>query len=148
MKLNKVESQKKNEFNSNTEYRILANRCWDKIYKLEQAPLAKRKEARKNWITAMRNEEVIRGIIGGLFYGEYGEEAYYAAALIMCMNANANHAAKFGELIAGVEYQCPPRFARSGWNTLSAVEQSAVNAAVITEAAKWFTLKILAPEDV
>lgn len=147
MKLNKEYTKTRNSFRDNTEYRILANRAYNRIYTLEKLSLAERKQARSRWVEAMKNEEIIEGIIEGLFIGEYGEEEYYAACLIMCMNANANHAAKFGELIAGVEYGCPPSFARSGWKMLSIQEQANVNAAVLRAAAKWFLIKVLEKGD-
>jgi len=146
MKLTKEQKEKRNAFRDCFTFKLEAGRAWQRINKLSSAPLAERQESRKDWIDAMKNPALIEERVSWMFNGDYGADAYYAACLIMCMNAGANKVAQLGALLAGLDWNCPPDFARDGWKRLTPDQQAAVNQAVERAALAGFQREVLGIE--
>ena len=99
------------------------------IRDVESAPLSERREARDNWVEAMKSPVMISERVDWLIDGSYGYGSYIAAREVV-MNKRMNRVAWFAQVLAALEYGCPANFARSAWNLLYEHEQKAVNAAI------------------
>jgi len=102
-----------------------------------QQSLAERKEAKREWLDAMKTSpELVAERVGWLLQGCYGWGSMDAARKI-ARNKRMNRVAALAQLIASYEWQCPSREAASAWNSLSAVEQIHVNDAILATMTDW-----------
>lgn len=96
---------------------------------IERAPLADRREARKEWAEAMRDPELVAERISWLLAGHYGYGQMQQAKAALA-NKRLNREAALTQLVARYEWLCPGNFARDAWNDLTRAEQKAISAAV------------------
>jgi hypothetical protein len=97
---------------------------------LQRAPLADRREAKAEWLDAMRHEpQLVAERVRWLLDGCYGEEAYTAARQVM-NSPRANAVAWLAIAIAAHEWDCAPREARAAWRALTAEERERVDGAI------------------
>jgi len=114
------------------------------VWQLRDAPLAERKEARADWLEAMRNErDIIAERLLWLFQGAYGKGAQLEAERISG-NARMNQEAALGQLLAAVEWQCADSEARKAWGELSAEDAEAVTKTFATGLARYLEEQRLA----
>jgi hypothetical protein len=94
------------------------------------APLADRREAEANWRAAMRTPDLVAERVRWLLAGHYGYGAYRRAWNI-AESPRMNRAVALGQMIAAIEWRCPPAHAARAWRSLAAADQNAVNDAIL-----------------
>ena len=97
----------------------------------ESAPLADRKEAAAAYAHLLRNPAALAERLGWLQNGDYGA-AEKAATDEILSNSRLNRAAALGQLLAGVECQCPARAAAAAYKALTAEEKADADAVFAT----------------
>lgn len=108
-----------------------ALRLQAELTQISKAPLSDRQAARKEWLDALVNDsDLIRERISWLFEGCYGKGAYDAAWKIAESSERNNKTAQIGQLIAAMEWRCPPDFARKAWVSLTPERQRLVNVVI------------------
>lgn len=96
---------------------------------LSKEPLAVRQGMREEWRYSITSEpETVAERVGWLLAGNYSQESYSAAWAVLA--GRGNHVAALGIMIAALEWQCPPAFARGAWRSLTPEQQERVNAAI------------------
>lgn len=104
-------------------------RLTQQLTQIAQAPLADRRAARKAWAAALLDPELLEHRAQWLMDGNYGWGAGLAAAEIQAQK-RGNRTAALAQLLAAVEWQCPPSFAREAFTKLSKAAQRRANAAI------------------
>lgn len=96
---------------------------------VELAPLADRRAARKAWGSALLDPDLLYERACWLLGGNYGYGAALAAAEIQAQK-RGNRTAALAQLLAALEWQCPPGFAREAFVKLGKAAQRRANAAM------------------
>lgn len=127
----------KTQIPTQAEYEANELRAFRKqLAQVESSPLADRREARRNWQTALTDTPLIAKRMSWLLCGNYGYGAMKAAQSV-AQNKRMNRAAQLGQWLAALEWNCPADFARQAWNSLAPEHQNAVNAAIMEEVESW-----------
>lgn len=118
-----------------TEAQYLANeqrKMLRRVADIENAPLADRREARKDWSEAIAAlPEMVAERVGWLLDGNYGKAEQIEA--LACLKGRGNSVARLSLLIALFEWNCPNAFARAAWRSLSAEAKAKLDEAVRNE---------------
>jgi hypothetical protein len=93
----------------------------------ENAPLAVRKQAADDYAHLLCNPAALAEGLRWLRSGDYGA-AEKAAADEILANPRLNRPAALGQLLAGVECQCPGRGAAAAYKKLTAAEKATADA--------------------
>lgn len=101
------------------------------LAEVEHATLADKREARDEWVRAMRETpQIVAERVSWLIDGCYGKGAYDVARVVLG-RPRSNRVAWFGQTIAALEWGCPMVWAMRAWSKLSETEQAAVNGAIL-----------------
>lgn len=101
---------------------------------VEQGSLAERRESCANWSRAMAEDpHIVAERCGWLLDGNYGYGAMKAAQRVMVSHKGANKVATLSQMIAALEWQCPPRMAVAAWKKLSPAQKTRLQAAIKKE---------------
>jgi hypothetical protein len=109
-----------------------ANEAHRRTMEIERAPLKDRKEARAEWLEAMRDPSLVAERISWLIDGNYGYGQMQQAKRVIA-NKRLNREAALCQLIARYEWMCPGNFAADAWKSLSKAEQAALSVAIAKE---------------
>jgi len=99
-----------------------------KIRDCESQSLVDRRAARADWAEAMLNVELIETRVHWIFEGCYGWGACDRALAIR--EGRGNRIAALGQLLAALDWNCPPREAASAWKALKPAQCLAVDRAI------------------
>ena len=109
---------------SNTEYELREAQEYQKqIRETEKAPLSERNEAASEFLDALRNPTLVAERIDWIIEGNYGYGAMQAAKRVLGQSARANKIAQLSQMVAALEWRCPPRAAVAAWKKLSAQDK-------------------------
>ena len=109
-----------------------------KLDALDKQPLADRKEARREFKAAMAsNPNLVANRIDWMLDGNYGRGPYVMARQVMGMTSRANKAAMLTQMIAGLDWSCPDRFARTAYKKLTQEQQDLLTSKVQTIIDEW-----------
>lgn len=111
---------------------------WNRVAELKKEPLHERKQSANEFYEAMKsdghtNDNMVAERIGWLLDGNYGQEEYNQAHRILKMSGRANKVAQLSNMIAVLEWSCPPEMAVKMWKKLTAAEKAALDAAIKRE---------------
>lgn len=113
---------KTNQYEEN-EYR----RYFAELKRIEQAPIAERKDAQKQYLDALVSyPEIIAERVRWLFNGSYGW-AQQQKALQVLNSPRMNRIAALSVMIAQQDHFCPARFAVNAYLKLTKKQQTRIN---------------------
>jgi hypothetical protein len=98
---------------------------------IDRAPLAERKESQADALNLMRDPETLTRLTGYMLDGNYGYHPHKIAREI-AENVRMNRTAALTALVCLYECRTPNANTRAAWHQLTASEQTAANAAVMT----------------
>ena len=93
------------------------------LREVETAPLADRREARKDFQQALETPDLVAERINWLLAGDYGKGAYDAAREVL-RRPRTNRAAWLTTTIAALEWRCPAKFAVEAWKKLAPAKKA------------------------
>ena len=93
------------------------------LREVETAPLADRREARKDFQQALETPDLVAERINWLLAGDYGKGAYDAAREVL-RRPRTNQVAWLTTTIAALEWRCPQKFAVEAWKKLSSAKRT------------------------
>jgi len=99
-----------------------------KLRDCESQPLADRRAAKADWAEAMLNVELIEQRVEWIFNGSYGWGATDRALAIR--EGRGNRIAALGQLLACLDWNCPPREAAAAWKALKPAQRLACDRAI------------------
>jgi hypothetical protein len=101
-----------------------------KLTEVEKAPLAERKEAAAEFLTAMRDHpDIVAERIGWLLDGNYGYGAMKKAKQILG-SPRMNRSAALTHMVAAFEWSSPNAMTVAAWKKLTKPQQAALERAV------------------
>lgn len=100
----------------------------DKIQQCHAQSLADRRAAKADWAEAMLNVELIEQRVHWIFKGCYGWGATDRALAIR--EGRGNRIAALGQLLACLDWNCPPREAAAAWKALKPAQRLAIDRAI------------------
>ncbi len=103
-----------------------------KLDALKKEPLSERKENAAQFLSALKDPELIAQRIEWLLEGNYGHGQMLMArqSAEKGKGGNKNVEAQLNILVAGFEWQCPADLAIKAWKSLSASEKAKLDTAI------------------
>ena len=93
------------------------------LREVETAPLADRREARKEFADALETPDLVAERVAWLLDGNYGKGSYDAAREVL-RRSRMNQVAWFTTTIAALEWRCPAKFAAEAWKKLAPAKKA------------------------
>ena len=106
------------------------NEAFRRTMEIERAPLSDRREARAEWLEAMKSPALVAERIEWLLDGHYGYGQMVEAKGILG-RTRMNREAALCQLIARYEWMCPAKFAAEAWKSLTDAQKADLSVAVI-----------------
>ena len=104
-----------------------------KLTEVEKAPLAERKEAAAEFLTAMRDHpDLVAERIGWLLGGNYGYGSMLKAKQILA-SPRMNRSAALTHMVGAFEWSSPSAMTMASWKKLTKAQQAALERAVQAE---------------
>jgi hypothetical protein len=111
-------------------------RAQDRLYQIEKAPLAERKEGRTGYAESLTVPGIMARNTAWLLDGSYGYGEMLLAHRLF-LSPRANTVAALGIMLAAWDHSCPSGFARQAWNALPKDHQERVETEIISAILDW-----------